>query len=194
MELLLPVALAASLSRKRSPLLPAACAGLMFASVIASASRACTLIVCAGKRLPSRPRLTRRRNYRAAGLVAASLILCTLLGGWSYVWERFSYSDPFEYRREMLTATIAMIRARPLTGFGLGAWPSVYPAFAVFDPPGVYMNHAHNDWAEWTGRRSAIVDPARDFRLRSGTAHTQASVDSRRPRRTCPRVIRFSSS
>ena len=23
-------------------------------------------------------------------------------------------------------------------------------AFAVFDPPGVFMNHAHNDWAEWT--------------------------------------------
>ena len=150
MELLLPVALAASLSRKRSPLLPAACAGLMFASVIASASRAGTLIVCGEALIFLVAASFSRRNYRAAGLVAASLILCTLLGGWSYVWERFSYSDPFEYRREMLTATIAMIRARPLTGFGLGAWPSVYPAFAVFDPPGVYMNHAHNDWAEWT--------------------------------------------
>ncbi|MGA2595863.1 MAG: O-antigen ligase family protein [Bryobacteraceae bacterium] len=150
MELLLPVALAASLSHRRSPILPATCAGLMFASVIASASRAGTVIVCVEALIFLMAASFSRRNFRAVGLISASLILCTLLGGWSYVWERFSYSDPFEYRREMLTATIAMIRARPLTGFGLGAWPSVYPAFAVFDPPGVYMNHAHNDWAEWT--------------------------------------------
>jgi FkbM family methyltransferase len=30
----------------------------------------------------------------------------------------------------------------------LGSWPSVYPAFAVFDPAGFFMNHAHNDFAE----------------------------------------------
>src|SRR5208283_1657388 len=46
MELLLPVALAASISRTRSLVLPAACGGLMFASVIASASRAGAAIVC----------------------------------------------------------------------------------------------------------------------------------------------------
>ncbi len=150
MELLLPVALAGSLSRKRSPILAAACAGLMFASVIASASRAGTAIVCVEALIFLVAASLVRRNHRAAGLIAVSLILCTLLGGWSYVWERFSHPDPFEYRREMLTSTIAMIRVRPLTGFGLGAWPGVYPAFAVFDPPGIYMNHAHNDWAEWT--------------------------------------------
>ena len=151
MELLLPVALAATVRGGGSPLKPAICAGIMFGSVVACASRAGTLLVgievlvflglvCFGK----------HRNYRAGGLIVASLLICTLVGGWSYVWERFaSSSDLFAARREMLTATIDMIRAQPLTGFGLGAWPTVYPAFAVFDPPGIYMNHAHNDWAEW---------------------------------------------
>lgn len=149
-ELMLPVALAACIGFTRLPLLPAACAGLMFASVIASGSRAGTFVVCIeALAFIAVACVGQQRNYRAAGLIVASLILCTLVGGWSYVWDRFLTPAPFSYRREMLTSTAAMIRARPLTGFGLGAWPSAYPAFAVFDPPGFYMNHAHNDWAEW---------------------------------------------
>lgn len=150
-ELLLPIALAASIRQRRWLLVPAACAGLMFASVVASASRAGTIIVCTEALVFLVAAVVgHRRNYRAAGLIAASLALCTLVGGWTCVWERFSADDPFAYRREMLTASLDMIRSRPLTGFGLGTWPAVYPAFAVFDPPGIYMNHAHNDWAEWT--------------------------------------------
>ncbi len=149
MELLLPVALAACIGHDRSQVLPAVCAGLMFASVIASASRAGAVVVCVEALIFLVAATFSRRDLRAAGLIAASLIVCTLIGGWSYVWERFSSPDPLAYRRELLVATVAMIRARPLTGFGLGAWPSVYPAFAVFDPPGVSMNHAHDDWAEW---------------------------------------------
>jgi O-antigen ligase len=150
-ELLLPIALAAAVGRNRSPILPIACAGVMFASVVACGSRAGTLIVCVEALVFLMAACVgQRRNYRAAGLLAASLVVCTLIGGWSYVWERFAGGNLFAYRREMLIATIDMIGARPLTGFGLGTWPSVYPAFTVFDPPGVYMNHAHNDWAEWT--------------------------------------------
>lgn len=150
MELLLPIALAATVGKRRSPVLPACCAGLMFASVIATGSRAGAIVVCLEALIfVVAACVGQHRNRRAAALIAASLIICTLIGGWGYVSERFSASDPFAYRREMLTATIDMIRARPLTGFGLGTWPSVYPAYAVFDPPGVFMNHAHNDWAEW---------------------------------------------
>jgi O-antigen ligase len=48
----------------------------------------------------------------------------------------------------MLYSSLDMIRERPLTGFGLDTWPIVYPAYALVDQ-GVFVNHAHNDWAEW---------------------------------------------
>ena len=41
-----------------------------------------------------------------------------------------------------------MAEDRPLTGFGLGTFPSVYPRYAIRDFP-VFANHAHNDWAEF---------------------------------------------
>src|SRR5262249_43480254 len=42
-----------------------------------------------------------------------------------------------------------MIARRPWTGYGLGTWSVVYPEFATFDT-GLAVDHAHNDWAEWT--------------------------------------------
>jgi O-antigen ligase len=148
--LLLPVALARIVAGRHSGLIAAACAGLMFASVLACGSRAGTLVVCAEALIfVGVACFGRRRNVPAAALVAVSLALCTAIGGWTLVWERFASGNFLSHRREMLTSTIHMIQARPLTGFGLGSWPTVYPAFAVFDPPGIYMNHAHNDWAEW---------------------------------------------
>jgi O-antigen ligase len=47
-----------------------------------------------------------------------------------------------------------MIRERPWTGFGLGTWRVVYPAYATFDN-GLTANQAHNDWAEWTAEGGA---------------------------------------
>lgn len=151
--LLLPFALARTLgNRENSGVLPyAACAGMMFASVIASASRAGTIIVsCEVLFFLGMMFRSKRRDYRTGALVAMALLACTVIGGYSTILERFTAADPFASRREMLTSSIEMIHSRPLTGYGLGTWPSVYPAFAVFDPPDVYMNHAHNDWAEWT--------------------------------------------
>ena len=34
-------------------------------------------------------------------------------------------------------------------GFGLGTWPTAYPAHAYYDD-GLFANQAHNDWAQWT--------------------------------------------
>jgi O-antigen ligase len=42
-----------------------------------------------------------------------------------------------------------MVHDRPLTGFGLGAWSSAYPAYARYDD-GTFVNQAHNDWAQWS--------------------------------------------
>ena len=41
-----------------------------------------------------------------------------------------------------------MAEERPWTGFGLGAWPSAYPGYALYDD-GTFVNQAHNDWAQW---------------------------------------------
>ena len=52
-------------------------------------------------------------------------------------------------RADLLRSSVAMARERPLTGFGLGAWPSAYPGYALYDD-GTFVNQAHNDWAQWT--------------------------------------------
>jgi len=68
--------------------------------------------------------------------------------GWAVLWNRFQDPDPFRGRREILSGTIAMIHSRPWTGFGLGTFRTVYPAYASIDF-GAVVQHAHNDWAEW---------------------------------------------
>src|SRR5205085_11007809 len=71
-----------------------------------------------------------------------------VVGGYA-LWKRFQDSDPLRHRREITSSTLQMIRQRPWTGFGLGTYATVYPEFASFDA-GLTVDHAHNDWAEWT--------------------------------------------
>src|SRR5260370_24915898 len=93
------------------------------------------------------------RSWRRAGkLIAVSVAIAGLavaVAGGEALWNRFQQKDPFLYRREILGSTLQMIRQRPWTGFGLGAYATVYPQFATFDT-GLTVDHAHNDWAEWT--------------------------------------------
>ena len=57
---------------------------------------------------------------------------------------------PYLTRQEFLQATADMAKHRPLTGYGLGTFPEVYPRYAIIDPSlYLYVNHAHNDWAEF---------------------------------------------
>jgi O-antigen ligase len=41
-----------------------------------------------------------------------------------------------------------MLAERPLTGWGLDTYVSVYRAFALYDD-GTYVNRAHNDWLQF---------------------------------------------
>ncbi len=153
-ELILPIALFEALSYPKRTLQAAAMAGAMFASVIAGASRAgsallaleCVVILL----LASWKGLMSGRRVML-GLVSALLICCvafTAVVGWRHLWDRFHDPDPFRGRREILISTLAMTRARPWTGFGLGNYENIYPGYAVFDT-GDIVDHAHNDWAEW---------------------------------------------
>jgi O-antigen polymerase len=88
-------------------------------------------------------RLTKPRV--AAGFVAAVLVLAGIAGGGTLL-GRLTQADTM--RPEIYRSTLAMIAQRPLTGYGLGTFATVYPEFARFDA-GVTIRQAHNDWLEW---------------------------------------------
>jgi O-antigen ligase len=152
-ELVLPLALYESFAGKAVRVSYTAMAAAMVASVIAGASRAGSVLVLAESAavlwLLSRNRVFRRpRAGRVAAWSATFAVLFTAVVGWTHLWDRMRDPQPYHYRREMLLSTVSMIRERPWTGFGLGSFETVYPAYATFDT-GKVVDHAHNDWAEW---------------------------------------------
>jgi O-antigen ligase len=153
-ELVLPMAIYRSVGRERESLLYAGMAAAMYASVVASASRAGLVLTSAEiVVVPTLLWLKGRASVRvaSASLLRATVLVAVLTGivGWGGVWQRLQGSDPFANRREFAIASMRMIAARPLFGFGLGTWPVVYPQYATIDT-GTLANRAHDDWLEWT--------------------------------------------
>jgi O-antigen ligase len=152
-ELLLPMALWRAVGdSKRNPLPNALAAALMYGSVIASASRAGAILVTLEVLVVLVFAFVRSRTSMHWGLVAlrlvAFLLVASAVVGWDILLSRFDEKTPLAGRAEFLKASILMTRERPVSGFGLGTWPLVYPSFAVVDF-GKWVNHAHDDWAEW---------------------------------------------
>jgi O-antigen ligase len=153
-EIVLPMAIYGSMTRRRESLLYASMAAAMYASVIASGSRGGFIltsaeIVVVAALLWLQGRAPGRAIGRSVALVALLLAVFTLLVGWGRIWERLHTPDPFAIRRELATSSMRMIADRPWFGFGLGTWPVVYPAYAIIDT-GLFANRAHDDWLEWT--------------------------------------------
>ncbi len=152
-ELLLPLALMEAVRDRRRAILHALMAAVLYASVIAAASRAgsilATLEVLAVLPLAlGHGWVSGRRLGVALVKIAALGIAFTAVVGWRVLLDRFQQPDPFMHRREMLLSSLAMAQERPWLGFGLGTFQTAYPAYAIFDI-GLTVNHAHNDWAEW---------------------------------------------
>jgi hypothetical protein len=150
-ELLLPVALVLAFKNERHSSAYFAVAAALVASVIASGSRAGVMIVIAESALAFL--LRRRAEQNAVGrrwvTFAVLAAAFTLIVGFQNLWTRFSHDkDPYLIRREFVESSIAMVRAQPLHGFGLGTWPSAYRPFAIIDT-GAVANHAHNEWVQW---------------------------------------------
>ncbi len=158
-ELLLPLAVYEALNYGERWALYGVGAAAMYASVVASGSRAgliaATVELLVVAAVVMRSGRMRSRAWTTPVLILVTAILSTAIG-WHSVLERFRESDPFRYRREFLISSIRMWRERPWLGFGLGSWPSVYPRFAIIDP-GRYVNHAHNEWAEWAGEGGILL-------------------------------------
>lgn len=132
--------------------------GVLYASVIGSASRAgailCTAELLAmlviGLILHKRRTLGRSLRSTTVTLVMVPLLaaIFTSVVGWQRIWERFQERDPYEGRQEFMLSAVDMAKHRPLMGYGLGTFPEVYQQHAIKDFP-FYANHAHNDWVEF---------------------------------------------
>jgi hypothetical protein len=144
-ELALPLALAG-----RGPM-DLVISGALYASVICGGSRAGAIVATA--EILVIPLFVHGRKGLRLVAVAA---LAAAIGGGQLLWTRFQLADPFRYRREIAQSAWAMIADRPFAGFGLGAFQTVYPAYARFDI-GQIVDHAHNDWLEWTAEGGVVV-------------------------------------
>jgi O-Antigen ligase len=132
--------------------------GLLYASVIGSASRAgsalCTaelltmLIIGLVRLRDPETGLPTRSTTSMLLMVPVLAATFTLAVGWERVWQRFQQNDPYLVRKEFILAAGDMAKHRPLIGYGLGTFPEVYQRYAIKDFP-FYANHTHNDWAEF---------------------------------------------
>ncbi len=157
-ELALPIALWRALRDRSHGWAYALIGGTLYASVIASASRAgfalCTaellaVLVIGLIRLRDPDTGAPSRSATAMlAVIPAIAIVFTMVVGWENLRERFKEQDPYLARREFFVAAVDMARERPLTGFGLDTFPAVYQRYAVKDFF-FYANHTHNDWAEF---------------------------------------------
>ena len=159
-ELALPIALWRALREGWRAWWYIPAGGLLFASVVGSASRAGTALCIAELLVMLVIGLVKLRDPETGFLsrpITAMLLLIPVLAtvftfavGWERVWTRFQQDAPYLTRQAFLQATADMAKHRPLTGYGLGTFPEVYERYAIIDPSlYLYVNHAHNDWAEF---------------------------------------------
>ncbi len=153
-ELVLPLALWRAMERRRAAPFLLVLAAILASGVVAGASRAggALLVVEVGLVLAlgwRRGAISGRTAAWTAAQTLAVVALLGLAGSWDTFWERLTGLDPLaDFRWPIISSTLEIIRRHPLTGTGLGTWPSVYPEFASFDI-GVFVNQAHCDWLQW---------------------------------------------
>jgi O-antigen ligase len=152
-EAVLPIALYEAVRREEGGLLYAGMAAVMYASVIASASRAGTILATAEIVVVVALMWTRGRvSGRTVGFSLLQMVVLfaafTATVGWDRVWNRFLLPDPMGGRREFYISSLHMVAAHPWFGVGLGAWPDAYPRYAIIDV-GKFANQAHSDWLQW---------------------------------------------
>ena len=157
-ELALPIALWRALREGWRSWWYVLAGGLLYASVIGSASRAgsalCTaelltmLVIGLVRLRDPETGLPTRATTSMLLVVPVLAAAFTLAVGWERVWQRFQQNDPYLVRKEFMLAAADMAKQRPLIGYGLGTFPEVYQRYAIKDFP-FYANHTHNDWAEF---------------------------------------------
>jgi O-antigen ligase len=136
-------------SRKR-PQFYIGASALMACAVFATGSRSGSAIVAVevAVLLVLNLRLVRDLQMRKRAVVLAVVTLVLIAGaGWQELASRIA-SPPRDLRAFFAASTIDMVKTKPVAGYGLGTWDTVYPAFARVDPR-MFVEHAHDDWLEW---------------------------------------------
>jgi len=172
MELLLPLPLVMAvlgLYRGNKRILLWLSAGTMMASVFLSQSRGgvlAMLIELAFLAVLAVPRSSARHHHRTGfAAVAAAIVFLAFVGwlGGDALLERFSVPRRQDLvgpgRPVILKDSLRLIARKPVTGWGLGTYPLVFPQVRSFYTS-LFINHAHNDYAELvaeTGLVGAVV-------------------------------------
>jgi O-antigen ligase len=153
-EAILPLAIVGVVRDRERWMLYALIVATLFGSVVTGGSRTGTILCFA--EILAIPAIAFGRGMINGGMLArvvlgslAAVAVLTGVVGWEPLWKRLQEPHPYSLRKDLVLSTIAMVRDRPLTGFGLGTWPEAYPGYARFDD-GTYVNQAHNDWLQWT--------------------------------------------
>jgi O-antigen ligase len=152
-EVILPLAMVRAILDRRGAVAYTLVTAALFGSVIVAGSRTGTILCAAEIMLVpvvafARGLISRKTLARVlAGSMAAAMAF-TFVAGWETIWNRLQEPNPYALRRDLVESSLAMVRDRPLTGFGLGTWSSAYPGHALFDD-GRFVNQAHNDWVQW---------------------------------------------
>ena len=152
MEMLVPFPLVVSMGhllRGGKRALVAFCAVLMASTIFLSGSRGGMLSFVLEIVLFAALTLVQRRNPRVAlGLVAVCVLVLAFLVflGKGQVLGRLGDLAP-GIRWNITKDCLRMFSHRPVLGWGLGTFPTVYPSYRSFYT-NLFVNEAHNDYAQ----------------------------------------------
>jgi O-antigen ligase len=152
MEMLVPFPLVASMGHllsggKRA--LVAFCAVLMASTIFLSGSRGGMLSLVLEIVVFATLTLVQRRNPRVAlGVAAVCVLVLVFLVflGKVQVLGRLGNLGP-DMRLKITKDCLRMFSHRPVLGWGLGTFPTVYPGYRSFYT-NLFVNEAHNDYAQ----------------------------------------------
>ena len=152
MEMLVPFPLVASMGHllsggKRA--LVAFCAVLMASTIVLSGSRGGMLSLVLEIVVFAILTLVQRRNPRVAlgvGAVCVLVLVFLVFLGKVQVLGRLGNLGP-DMRLKITKDCLRMFSHRPVLGWGLGTFPTVYPGYRSFYT-NLFVNEAHNDYAQ----------------------------------------------
>jgi O-antigen ligase len=157
-ELLLPVTLWRGLFGRKTGVAYILSAAIQIGAVVASGSRAGTVLVVVELVVMIALAYARNRNKAfvfGAALAIGLSVFFIYAAGFETLITKLEQNDLLAVRRNIDKSSLAMIRSRPLTGWGLETYVPVYRMFARYDD-GTYVNRAHNDWLEWAAEGGVL--------------------------------------
>ena len=165
MEMLVPIPLVLSMGhlfKGAQRILVGFCAVLMASTIFLSGSRGGMLAFFVEMVLLGALMFRKKRSPRAVlGYVAVCVFIAALIcfSSKGQVLGRFGDLSP-GMRLHISKDSLRMFAKRPLYGWGLGTFPTVYPRYRSFHT-NLFVNEAHNDYAQLlveTGLLSRTID------------------------------------